>query len=37
MRLPTGESTLLPSLVKIIFDPFDEEARVLEPVAAGVP
>lgn len=37
MRFPTGDRTLLPSLVNTKFDPLEEEVRELEPVAAGVP
>lgn len=37
IRLPTGLITELPSLVKRMFDPLDEEERTEVPVAAGVP
>lgn len=37
MRFPTGLRTEFPSLVKMMFDPLEEEERIDVPVAAGVP
>jgi hypothetical protein len=37
MRFPTGLRTEFPSEVKMMLDPLEEEERMEEPVAAGVP